>query len=192
MTKKIKYLDLLIAGGLAALAALLLFNFFSQWRIEGTMLALDWKGIWNDLQGGRPHFNTNSLLIVPWDAILILPLGWLTLRASWAVITLLTIFVLVVSVPTSLGRWRHLLGLLLLATAYPALRHIADGNLEWLVIPGFLLTVYGYEKNNIWVLAAGLLLATAKVQEAWVPCLVLGVYLLRTWPVKRLLALGGI
>ena len=192
MTKQIKLWELLVAGALALLAALLMFNFFARWPIEGTSLALDWKGIWNDLQGGRPHFNTDSLLIVPWDAMLLLPLGWLSFRASWAMATMLTIIVLLVSVPLSSGRWRHLIGLLLLATAYPALRHIADGNLEWMVIPGFLLAVYGFEKNKIWPLAIGLLLATAKVQEAWMPCLVLGVYLLRTWPVKRLLALAGV
>ena len=192
MTRTTKWWEWLLAGALAALAALLLFQFFNSWPIEGTSLALDWKGIWGDLQGGRPHFNTNSLLIVPWDAVLLLPIGWLPLRASWAAATLLTVAVLVLSVPVSHGRGRHLLGLALLVTAYPTLRHIADGNLEWLVIPGFLLTVYGYEKDKIWPLAAGLLLATAKVQEAWLPCLVLAVYLLRTWQVKRLLALAGL
>src|SRR5579859_388207 len=192
MVKETRWWAWLVAGGLAALAIALLFNFFASWPIEGTTLALDWKGIWNDLQGGRPHFNTDSLLVVPWDGVLLLPLGWLSLRASWAAATLLTIIVLVASVPLALGRRRHLLGVMLLVTAYPALRHIADGNLEWVVIPGFLLTVYGYEKNKIWPLAGGLLLATAKVQEAWLPCLVLGVYLLRTWPPKRLLALAGL
>jgi Glycosyltransferase family 87 len=192
MAKEKRWWVWLLAAALLVFAALALFNFFASWPIEGTTLALDWKGIWNDLQGGRPHFNTDSLLIVPWDAVLLLPLGWLSFRGSWAAITLLTIAVLVVSVPVSQGRWRLLLALLLLVTAYPALRHIADGNLEWMVIPGFLLTVYGYEKNKIWPLAAGLLLATAKVQEAWVPCLVLGIYLLRTWPAKRLVALFGL
>jgi hypothetical protein len=187
-----RWWEWLAAMALFALAGLLLVSFFARWPIEGTSLALDWKGIWNDLQGGRPHFNTDSLLIVPWDGLLLLPLGWLPLRASWAVATLLTITVLVVSVPAGYGKPRQLMGIFLLATAYPAIRHIVDGNLEGMVIGGLLLTVYGYERQKIWPLAAGLLLTTAKVQEAWVPCLVLGVYLLRTWPAKRLLALLAI
>ena len=175
---------------LCALAGTILVSFFSLWPIKGTSLALDWYGIWNDLQGGRPHFNTDSLLIVPWDGLLLLPLGWPPMQASWAIATLLTIAVLVVSVPTRYGKRRQWLGILLLATAYPAIRHIVDGNLEGMVIGGLLLTIYGYESKKVWALAAGLLLTTAKIQEAWVPCLVLGVYLLRTWPAKRLLALA--
>src|SRR5258708_17184309 len=116
MVKEKRWWVWLVAGGLVALAMALLFTFFESWPIQGTTLALDWKGIWNDLQGGRPHFNTDSLLIVPWDGVLLLPLGWLSLRASCAAATLLTIIVLVVSVPISLGRWRHLLGLLLFVT----------------------------------------------------------------------------
>jgi len=192
MAKEKRWWVWLLAAALVIFAAVLLVSFFNSWPIEGTLLGLDWKGIWHDLQGGRPHFNTDSLLIVPWDGVVLLPLGSLSFRASWAVIALLTIAVLVASVPLALGRRRHLLGLILLVTAFAALRQIADGNLEWMVMTGFLLSVYGYEKNNIWALAAGLLLATAKVQEAWVPCLVLGIYLLRTWPLKRLAALFGL
>jgi hypothetical protein len=120
------------------------------------------------------------------------PLGWLPFRASWGMLTLLTLGVLVASVPAAGGKRQRWLGILLLVTSYPALRHIADGNFEGLVIGGLLLAVYGYERQKIWPLGVGLLLATAKVQEAWVLSLVLGVYLLRTWPVRRLAGLAGL
>jgi hypothetical protein len=181
------------ALALLAVAVGLLLYFFQQFPIEGTSLAIDWKGLWQGLHASPPLYgNETGLRIAPWDVLLVKPLGWLPFRASWGMLTLLTLGVLVASVPAAGGKRQRWLGILLLVTSYPALRHIADGNFEGLVIGGLLLAVYGYERQKIWPLGVGLLLATAKVQEAWVLSLVLGVYLLRTWPVRRLAGLAGL
>src|SRR5207253_1082220 len=77
-------------------------------------------------------------------------------------------------------------------TAPPALHHIADGNFEGLVIAGATLLVYGYRKQSPVLLAAGLLLATAKPQETWLLVLVTGFYVVTTWPRQQWLKLGGL
>jgi hypothetical protein len=84
------------------------------------------------------------------------------------------------------------LSVLLLVTASPALRHIADGNFEGLVIAGACLLVYGYQKRNLVILALGLLLATAKPQETWLLVIATGFYLVKAWPPRQWLKLGAI
>jgi len=186
------------AAPAAALALLLLATgillyFFQQLPIEGTSLGIDWRGLWVGLRANPPVFgNSTGLRIAPWDVLLVRPVAWLPFRASWGLLTLLTLAALVISVPNTLGKKRLWIGCLLLVTAFPAMRHFADGNFEGLIIAGLLLTVYAYQAQKTWLLAAGLLLITAKVQEAWVLCPVLGFYLLRTWPRRHLTLLGGI
>jgi hypothetical protein len=174
-------------------AAGLLLVFFQQFPIEGTMLAIDWRGLWQGLRANPPLYgNATGLRIAPWDLPVVIPLSWLPFRASWGMLTLLTLAVLVASVPRAFGQKRLWLGCLLLVASFPALRNFADGNFEAMMIAGLLLTVYGYEIQNVWLLAAGLLLATAKGQETWLLCLVLGVYLWRSWPRRKLLGLAAI
>jgi len=171
----------------------LLLYFFQQFPIEGTSLAIDWKGLWAGLHANPPMYgNATGLRIAPWDVLLVKPLGWLPFRASWGMLTLLTLAVLVASVPLTSGKTRRWLGVLLLITSFPAVRHIADGNFEALVIAGLLLAVYGYQSQRVWPMAAGLLLATAKVQEAWILMPIWGIALLRTWPRRRLWELAGL
>ena len=67
----------------------------------------------------------------------------------------ITLLVLVVSVPRAEPRWMYWLGILLLATSFPALRHSADGSFEALVIGGILLSVAGYERRRPYLLAGG-------------------------------------
>ena len=184
---------------LAASAALLLaavgllLYFFQQFPIEGTSLAIDWKGLWAGLHADPPLYgNATGLRIAPWDVLLVKPLGWLPFRASWGMLTLLTLAVLVASVPLTSGKARRWIGVLVLITAFPAVRHIADGNFEGLVIAGLLLAVYGYQSQRVWPMAGGLLLATAKVQEAWMLMPILGIGLWRTWPRRRLWELAGV
>jgi hypothetical protein len=181
------------AIGLLLAAVGLLLYFFQQFPIEGTSLAIDWKGLWAGLHADPPLYgNETGLRIAPWDVLLVKPLGWLPFRASWGMLTLLTLAVLVASVPNMVSKKRRWLGILLLVTSFPSVRHIADGNFEGLVIAGLLLAVYGYQKQKIWPMAAGLLLATAKVQEAWILVPVLGLYLLRTWRRRQLWQLAGL
>lgn len=172
-------------------AACLFVAFFEHLPIEGTTLAMDWRGLWVALQGGVPKYQEAlGLRIPPWCLPLVLPLGLLSFRASWGLLVFVTFGVLVASVPRSGPRmWR--LGALLLTTSFLALRQAADGNFEALVIAGTLLALYGYGAQNPWILATGILLATAKPQETWLLVAVLAVYVLRTWAPRKWLVLGG-
>ncbi|MEP7286214.1 MAG: glycosyltransferase 87 family protein [Chloroflexota bacterium] len=164
-------------------------SFFERWPIENTTLAIDWQSIWPGLHARQYML---GLRIAPWDLLIMLPLGLFSLRTSWGIITLFTMGVLIVSVPRRRPRWRHWVSVLLLVISFPALRHTADGNFEGLVIAGALLLVYGYRVQKPWILALGILLVTAKVQEAWLLLGILALYILTTWPVPKQIRLGAI
>jgi len=176
---------------LLVVAAALFIYFFNQLPIEGTSLAQDWKGLWLGFQSFPPVFGSDTgLLIAPWDAVLISPIGLLSFRASWGLLSFISIGVLAYSVPKTDQRWQKLLATALLCASFPSLRHLADGNFEFFTILGVLFVVQGYTRQNLWVLAAGLLLATAKEQETWLMMLALGYYLLRYWPPQKWFRLG--
>lgn len=164
----------ILALVLAALAAAaMILGFFWIIPIEGTTLAMDWKGLWEGIKGGAILYgNQTGLRIPPWSAVLLLPLGFLPFRLSWGVISLITIAVLVVSVPKAPKNLR-VLSTFILATSYPALRTIVDGNFEAFVIGGALLLVHGFDHKNVFTLSAGILLVATKVQEGWILLLVL-------------------
>src|SRR5207249_4896431 len=63
-------------------------------------------------------------------------------------------------------------------------------NFEGVIIAGALLIVYGFGKQKPLFLAAGILLATAKVQESWLLALVLGLYILTSWPARKQIVLA--
>jgi hypothetical protein len=105
---------------------------------------------------------------------------------------LLTLLVELISVPQIPNKPLQYVAMVLLATSYLSLRHIADGNLEGFVIAGILLLLYGFTQGNFWLLLAGLLLAPIKTQETWILLLATGYYLVTTWPRRRWLALGGL
>jgi hypothetical protein len=174
------------------IGAALVASAFERLPIEGTSLAIDWKGLYQGLQGGQVVYgNATGLRIAPWVIPLVLPLGFLSFRSSWGVLTLFTIGVLVVSVPRPRGkRALWLASLLLLVTSYSALRHTADGNFEGIIIAGALLIVAGYRAQKPLVLALGLLMATAKVQESWALVLATGFYVLLAWPLQLKIRLG--
>lgn len=169
---------------LVALTIFSLFIFFLLLPIENTSLALDWQGIWQGIRGGEVHYGT-GLRNPPWSLIPILPLGLVPFRVSWALISILTVFVLLISVPRSSDRWFLLLGSLLLVTSFPSLQHIADGNLEAIVIVGIMLSLYGYNSEKPIPLAIGILLSSAKPQESAFFLLVIGMSSLLRWPFRK-------
>jgi hypothetical protein len=178
-------LCLVIAGALFVV-------FFEHLPIEGTSLAIDWQGLWGAIAGGEIRYESSrGFRIPPWDALLILPLGFLSMRASWGLIAFITLLVLVVSVPRSRPRWLYWLAILLLVTSFPALRHSADGNFEALVIGGILLIVHGYTRQQPYLLAGGILLAVAKPQEVVLLVVVLAIYVLQTFPRQKLFRVAG-
>lgn len=169
---------------LIALAIFSLFVFFILLPIENTSLALDWKGIWLGIKGGKIQYGT-GLRNPPWSLLPILPLGLLPFRISWALISILTILALILSVPQSSNRWFLLLGGLILVTSFPSLQHLADGNLEAIVIIGIMLSLYGYNSDKPIPLGIGILLCSAKPQESALFLLVIGIGSLRRWPFRK-------
>lgn len=159
--------------------------FFTRLPVEGTTLAMDWKGLWACLRSGV-HYDGIALRNPPWSIFYLYPLARLPMQAAWGVAMYLTLVVLIASVPQVRPRWRTWLGVLLLTASFPSLRHMADGNFEGVMIGGLLLALYGYRQAHVPALAAGLLLSTAKPQEVLLLLPVLGVYMLMTLPPRAL------
>lgn len=178
----------LIALMLITTVALVL-SFFNQWPIENTTLAIDWRGLWNGVKNGQVSYST-GMFISPWSVPFVLPFGFLSFRSSWGLLTLLTFGILVLSVPTTSRRSPPWLSILILVTSFPALRHAADGNFEGLIIAGVVLAVVGNRHQNPLILALGVLMASAKLQETWILLGVLGLYILTTWPLRKQIILG--
>jgi len=163
--------------------------FFNQLPIEGTSLAIDWRGIQTGLN--RVVRYGSGVRNPPWSLAILLPLRYLPMQASWGVWNFITLLILLLSVPRHPRRTRFWLGVLLLIVSYPALRLMADGNLDPLTIAGALLCVAGYRTRHTLVLAAGILLVSTKPQAAVLLLVVLGVSILLTWPVRAWLRLGA-
>ena len=176
----------MLAGGLVGIAIALFIFIFQILPTEGSSLGIDWRGIWLGLQGGLPSYGT-GLRNPPWSLIPVLPLGLLSFKSSWAILTFATVATEVISVPRKMSKRVDWPLTIFLVTSYPSLRNIADGNLEILPIAGVLLTLFAYRTRNPWMLAIGFLLASAKPQETWLLLAVLALFVLRTWPRKRIL-----
>lgn len=168
----------------SVVATTAMFVLFSELLpIEGTSLAVDWKGIWGCIEGGLPRYWENGALrIPPWSTIPLLPLGLLPLRAGWGLLIQVSMVSLVASVPRGGRRVLYWIAVVLLATSYPSLRTIADGNLDGLIVLGCLAMLYGAVHTRPFITTAGVLLATMKPQVTILLAAVLGVYVLRTWP----------
>lgn len=167
--------------------------FFDRLPLENTSLGIDWIFIHQDIQNGQVQYNPgqDGLRILPWSLPAIIPLGFLSFRSSWGLLTLGTLAVLVLSVPPMPRRVIRLLGIMALVASYLTLRHIADGNLEALVIGGVLLVLWGYRRQHSVALAGGFLLATAKIQETWLFVGIVGVLILRYFPPRKWLEIGA-
>lgn len=172
------------------LAAALLVRGFARLPIADSGLAIDWKHIWSGTRHFSAHYGLTELRTPPWALPFLWPLSLLPLASSWALLGLLCLCVLALCVPRT-GRLRWAAGVLLLCSSYPALRQLADGNLELLVIGGILLLLAAARRYNAWLLAAGVLLASAKIQETWLFLLVYGWQTLRSWPRRPLLQAAG-
>jgi hypothetical protein len=189
-TKLAKYFLIIF---LASIAGYFFFSIFNQLPIGESTLAMDWKGLWAGLHKTWPVYgNSTGLRIAPWSLWTIWPIAQLPFTTSWAVLSLLTLAALIFSVPRTpqrKGIW--LLSILLLTTSFFSLRHMADGNLEGVIITGLVLLLYGFETKKHAILALGLLMATAKMQEVWLFLVVLGIYLLKTWEPRDWMRAGG-
>lgn len=179
-----------ITWGMAALcilaAAFAFVWFFEQMPIEGTTLAIDWQDIYPGIAGARlSYLDAPGLRNPPWPLLPLLPLGLFSMRASWGLLNLLTLAILVLSVPRHRNRRLFAFSVLLLVVSYPTLRLMADGNLEGEVIAGVLLLLAGYRQRRPRLLAVGVLLVTIKPQVSFVLLIVLVLYVLREWSVRE-------
>ncbi|MBN1658072.1 MAG: DUF2029 domain-containing protein [Anaerolineae bacterium] len=180
-----------VAGLLLLAAAIPLIIFFDHLPIEGTSLAIDWKQLWEGVRGGVPHYGT-GLRSPVWSILPILPLGLFSFRASWGLLVLLTLMATILSVPRPLDRRLWLSSVILIVVSYPSLRHLADGNLEGLIIAGIVVALLGLQKRTPWLYAAGVLIASAKIQETWLFFLVLAVYTLKNWSRRNVIIAAAI
>ncbi|MBN1439126.1 MAG: DUF2029 domain-containing protein [Anaerolineales bacterium] len=177
-----------LAAAIALAAALLLIvGFFLHMPTEGTTLALDWISIRAGLEDWDLAYAVeNGLRYPPWSAALLLPLAQIPMGAGWGVIAFLTLAVLSLCLPggTRPGRTR-ILAIFALALSYPALRTIADGNIEFLVLAGLVILERGLIGKKPVLAGVGLLLAATKVQETWILILALPLLAGKEWFPRR-------
>jgi len=152
-----------------AVAAVIVFR---RLPIEGTSLGLDWKTIWDGIGRGDVVYGPQSdqiggMYTPPWGILILFPLSLLPFRDSWALISLFTILTLIFLVPRRDNGRLDGVGILLLACSFPALRTLADGNLEAFVLAGSALLLRGMERRSPLLAAAGFMLATVKFQVIW-------------------------
>lgn len=164
----------------------------SSLPIEGTPLGWDWQLIWTPIQNGQVDYANGSMRVTPWGLPMLLPLGFLPFRLSWGIVTFITLIAYLLSVPRAKKRWQWALYALLLFTAYPALRHIADGNIEGFILIGVLLIAHGYNRKQVLPLGIGLLIATAKPQTVWLLVVWVGIYLLWQWRPQAWLGVAAV
>lgn len=183
--------EYIIFGVAVVFSAILMMIFFMWLPIEGTTLGVDL--LMTAFDGGRLYYaEIFGLLNPPWSVLPLIPFGFLPDKAGWGLLTFCLIAVLLLSVPRTEKRWLFWLQAVLLITAFPTLRIIADAQLDVLVIGGLLLVYYAYREQNPILLAIGVLLATAKPQSVHITMLVLGVYLIQAWPVRKWFTFGVI
>jgi hypothetical protein len=190
--------EALLAGGLVLFALWLVTSFLERFpAFPG--FGIDWALFHGAMEGGQFSYAATGFGMrnPPWTFLALLPFAPFSFKTSWGLWALLTLCILLLSVPRAPRRWQRLAAAILLLGTHISLRHLSDGNLEGLVILGALLLVSGYNgreegsgaKYLLWT-AFGLLLVTVKPQNAWLLVLVFAVQLLRTWPPHRWLRLG--
>lgn len=187
-----RLIEYILTGGLLLLAAGLWVWGTQFLPLNDAAYGFDWRVyFWGALKTGWPNYHVvDGLFNPPWTMLMLLPLGVLPFRVGWSLIALFTIAVLVLSVPRrSNGRLDIGLTLALLCSHW-TLRQLVDGNLAGFVIAGYLLLLNGWRVASAWQIAAGILLVTAKYQEAWLTLMVLAIFMLRHWPWRRWVKAG--
>ncbi len=170
-------------GGVLLLVALVFAQFFQQIPTDGNTLAMDWKGpIWTGLRDGLPYEELGVLVNPPWSVLVLLPLGQMPMQAAWGILTLISLLILIISVPRTQSRFIYWASAILLAMSFPSIRNLVDGNLEALMVLGIVLVVHGYRHDKAWALAIGGLFTTTKPQTTLLLVVALGLYLLQSKP----------
>lgn len=184
---------LVLIGAFLAGAALFGWAFRDVVLSPESSIAIDWKlHIYPSIENGRlEYLGQLGAPYPPWTMFPIVPLGLLSDSQSWGVLIYLYACLFVMSIPFTAARWRSLLALVLVWTNYYTIRTLLDANLELLALFGALVLVAGYRQRQPLLTAIGVLFVLAKPQVAILIVFVVGVYMLRTWPIRDwLLTLG--
>ena len=184
--QKRQAIEVLFLAGSVCLSGVLFVWAFNYLPIENTPLGLDWRIIWNGLHRGQVVFGgtdgyVGGLFTPPWGILFLLPLGFLSFRDSWGVISFVSMVILAFCVSRTDKKKLDVLAIILLLVSFPALRNLADGNLEGLVIGGIVLMIFGYNHSSPVAFSLGLLLATVKFQETWLLCLFMLYLVYKNW-----------
>ncbi len=169
-------------------------RYFESLDVEGTTLGFDWMPtLYTTVEGGVLSYTRgHTPRYPPWGLVWASPLGLLSPQGSWGLLALLYVIVLMLSLPRPPRRFGLYIVLALVTLlSYPALRTIADGNLELLALAGTLLLLTGYRRQNPLLLAVGALMATAKPQVTMLLAVVAGVYAIGHWPRRDWLLAAG-
>ncbi len=180
--------EILIASGLVIFTGTLTALATDRLPLERLAFGFDWHIFWQMLQGGGLTYTGADAYNPPWTFLWLWPLGQLSFHSSWGLLTLITLLVLILSVPRTAHQHVDLVGLGWLLGSYLTLRQMADGNLAALMIGGCLLLQWSYQRQSAWAFAAGVLLVTAKMQESVLVLFVLAIGVVRLWPPPRWLA----
>ncbi|MDW8325886.1 MAG: hypothetical protein RMK99_04905 [Anaerolineales bacterium] len=182
----------LLLAGVLLVIAVGLFLWAAQFLpLDDVGYGADWRNVfWGAWQSGSLKYSP-GLNNPPWTMWLVWPFALLPFRISWALWTLLTVVVLVLSVPPCRDGRANIWLTLALLLSFWTIRLLVEGNLAALVVGGVLLIMNGLRHPNPWALVFGILLATAKVQESWLLLLMLVWQLLKSWPIQRLLMVGA-
>ncbi len=165
--------------------------FFEQIPTQNNTLAMDWKTTWLSIRGGDlQYWPIDGLRFPPWSLVPLLPLGFLPMQTAWGILAGVGVLILVASVPRIGSKTVYWLSILLLVVSFPAIRNIADGNMENLVVGGVLLILYGYSSKNLYALVIGILLATIKLQEVTLLLVVVALHVFLTWTPRKWLKMG--
>lgn len=167
--------------------------------IENTTLGLDWRTIWDGIYRGKVVFGNSGEIIggmytPPWGILFLLPLGFLSFRDSWGIISLISLLGLVSSVPKKNNKL-DILAISLLVFCFPSLRSFADGNLEGLVIGGVAVMLWAFRTQKPILLAMGILIASIKFQETWLLSLMILYLMNKKWSSSdkaKVILFGGI
>lgn len=181
--------ELILTLALGALAVAVVLIGAERLPLDERWFGFDWRtNYWETLHDGRPDYAVPGVYNPPWTLMLLLPLAALPFKTSWALWTLINLAVLVYSVPRRADGRPHLGLIAALMLSFWTLRHIVDGNLAAMMVGGGLLLLSGWQKQSPWRVALGVVLITAKYQEAWLLLLALAWFMVREWPLRRWLA----
>ncbi len=143
------------------------------------VMGTDWKQIGASIRNGHVTWG-GGMYNPPWGVLFLMPLGFLPLEVGWAILIALTFVVVFLCVPKDTSRRNLLLLLLAGLFSYFTVFTISGGNLDTLVVLGLMLSIWAYQHDRPFLLAAASLLATIKPQVVFLFYIALGVVILKT------------